>query len=88
MKNEREARQESKHRNNSVDKNMAMWAEMKKGTEKGVLCAVRAKMDMGSDNGAMRDPTIYRCLIVLQVHGSTYVYYSSVDLGNHLLVDE
>ena len=35
MKAERETRTESKHRNNSVDKNMKMWEEMKKGSEQG-----------------------------------------------------
>lgn len=38
-----------------------MWEEMKKGTEKGQKCCVRAKIDMQSANGCMRDPTIYRC---------------------------
>ena len=35
MKAERETRTESKHRNNSVEKNMKMWEEMKKGSEQG-----------------------------------------------------
>merc|ERR1719411_2468680 len=61
MKAEREARTESKNRNNSVDKNLKLWDEMKKGTDLGQKCAVRAKMNMNSDNGCMRDPTIYRC---------------------------
>ena len=38
-----------------------MWEEMKKASDIGVKCAVRAKIDMGSDNGCMRDPTIFRC---------------------------
>lgn len=61
MKAERETRTESKNRNNSVDVNMKLWDEMKGGTEKGQKCAVRAKMNMNSDNGCMRDPAIYRC---------------------------
>jgi len=60
MKEEREARQPSKNRENSKEKNMAMWSEMLKGTEAGQKCCVRAKIDMSSDNGCMRDPTIYR----------------------------
>ena len=47
----------------AVDKNMSMWNEMKAGTDLGKKCAVRAKMDMKSDNGCMRDPTIYRCKV-------------------------
>ena len=60
MKAERETRTESKNRNNSVDQNMKMWNEMKNGTEAGQKCAVRAKMNMLSDNGCLRDPAIYR----------------------------
>ena len=61
MKAERETRTDSKNRNNAVDKNLKMWNEMKQGTESGQKCAVRAKINMQSDNGCMRDPTIYRC---------------------------
>ncbi|XP_069699060.1 bifunctional glutamate/proline--tRNA ligase [Periplaneta americana] len=61
MKQEREQRIESKNRSNSVEKNFKMWEEMKKGSEFGQKCCVRAKIDMGSANGCMRDPTIYRC---------------------------
>ena len=61
MKVEREARQESKSRKNSVEQNIKLWGEMKSGSAKGTECAVRAKMNMKSDNGCMRDPTIYRC---------------------------
>jgi len=45
----------------AVEKNISMWEEMKKGTEYGQKCCVRAKIDMASANGCMRDPTIYRC---------------------------
>jgi bifunctional glutamyl/prolyl-tRNA synthetase len=61
MKAEREAKKESKNRNNSVAKNLELWEEMKKASEVGTTCAVRAKIDMNSMNGCMRDPTIYRC---------------------------
>ncbi|KAJ0173785.1 hypothetical protein K1T71_010934 [Dendrolimus kikuchii] len=61
MKTEREQKIESKNRNNSVEKNLQLWEEMKKGSDIGVQCCVRAKIDMQSMNGCMRDPTIYRC---------------------------
>uniref|UniRef100_H3AUQ1 Bifunctional glutamate/proline--tRNA ligase n=1 Tax=Latimeria chalumnae TaxID=7897 RepID=H3AUQ1_LATCH len=61
MKQEREQRIESKNRNNSIQKNMQMWEEMKKGTEFGQTCCLRAKIDMNSNNGCLRDPTLYRC---------------------------
>ena len=38
-----------------------MWNEMKKGSVAGFKTVVRAKIDMQSDNGCMRDPAIYRC---------------------------
>uniref|UniRef100_A0A669ELB3 Bifunctional glutamate/proline--tRNA ligase n=1 Tax=Oreochromis niloticus TaxID=8128 RepID=A0A669ELB3_ORENI len=61
MKQEREQRVESSCRNNSVEQNMKMWSEMKAGTEYGQTCCMRAKIDMNSNNGCMRDPTLYRC---------------------------
>jgi hypothetical protein len=51
----------SVHRDNSVEKNLAMWAEMLKGTDQGKLCCVRGKLDMQAPNKAMRDPVYYRC---------------------------
>ena len=41
MKAEREARTESKNRNNSVDKNLKLWDEMKKGTDLGKFFVFR-----------------------------------------------
>ncbi|CAK3940971.1 glutamate--tRNA ligase, cytoplasmic [Lecanosticta acicola] len=61
MQEERRERIESKHRNDSVEDNLAHFEEMKKGTEEGKRWFIRAKIDMSSNNGAMRDPAIYRC---------------------------
>lgn len=61
MKIEREQRIESANRTNTVDKNFTMWKEMLAGSAAGQKCCVRAKIDMQSPNGCMRDPTIYRC---------------------------
>nr|CAB3243111.1 bifunctional glutamate/proline--tRNA ligase [Phallusia mammillata] len=60
MRAERESRTESKHRNNSVDKNLKMWSEMKNETKYGKSCCIRAKIDAKSDNGCLRDPVMYR----------------------------
>lgn len=60
----------------AVKKNLELWEEMKKGTEKGQKCCVRAKIDMQSANGCLRDPTIYRCKN--EVHprtGDKYKYF-------------
>lgn len=82
MKKEREARQESKHRNNSVKKNLQMWEEMVKGTDYGLMCCVRAKIDMNSNNGCMRDPTIYRCKIAAHPRqGNRYKVYPTYDFA-------
>jgi len=61
MKAERDAMTKSKNWNNSVERNLELWAEMKAGSEVGTKCAVRAKINMESLNGCLRDPTIYRC---------------------------
>ena len=82
MKKEREARQESKNRNNSVQTNLSMWEEMKKGSEKGQKCCVRAKIDMSSDNGCLRDPTMYRCKNEAHVTtGTKYKVYPTYDFA-------
>lgn len=62
-----------------------MWEEMKKGTEYGQTCCLRAKIDMSSNNGCMRDPTLYRCKN--QPHprtGSTYKYVIFFLFSGHL----
>ncbi|XP_060881992.1 bifunctional glutamate/proline--tRNA ligase-like isoform X2 [Metopolophium dirhodum] len=58
---EREQRIDSINRNNSIEKNLELWKQMVLGTEIGLKCCVRAKIDMQSANGCLRDPTIYRC---------------------------
>ena len=61
LQEERRERKESEHRNDSVDDNIAHFEEMKKGSQEGTKWYIRAKIDMSSNNGAMRDPVIYRC---------------------------
>ncbi|CAH0728210.1 unnamed protein product, partial [Brenthis ino] len=73
MKAEREQKEESKNRNNSVQKNLQLWEEMKKGSEIGIQNCVRAKIDMQSPNGCLRDPTIYRCMP--EPHPRTFTAY-------------
>ncbi|KAL7405656.1 hypothetical protein ABVT39_005011 [Epinephelus coioides] len=82
MKQEREQRTESKCRNNTVEQNMKMWSEMKAGTELGQSCCMRAKIDMNSNNGCMRDPTLYRCKTMPHPRtGSTYNVYPTYDFA-------
>ncbi|XP_015252640.1 PREDICTED: bifunctional glutamate/proline--tRNA ligase isoform X3 [Cyprinodon variegatus] len=82
MKQEREQRIESRCRNNTVEQNMKMWAEMKAGTEYGQTCCMRAKMDMSSNNGCMRDPTLYRCKNAPHPRtGAAYKVYPTYDFA-------
>ena len=75
-------RTDSKNRANSVELNLKLWVEMVNGSESGQKCAVRAKMNMLSDNGCMRDPAIYRCKP--ETHPSTgnkYKVYPTYDFA-------
>ncbi|KAF6776470.1 hypothetical protein AHF37_03743 [Paragonimus kellicotti] len=82
MKAQRESRTPSVCRDNSVEKNLAWWEEMKKATEFGLQCCVRAKIDMNSNNGALRDPTIYRCKRESHVRtGNKYNVYPLYDFA-------
>ncbi|KAJ7378547.1 Bifunctional glutamate/proline--tRNA ligase [Desmophyllum pertusum] len=82
MKEEREQRIKSANRDNSVEKNFQIWEEMKKGTEHGQKFALRAKLDYQSENGCLRDPTIYRCKPEEHVRtGSKYKVYPTYDFA-------
>ncbi|XP_034427506.1 bifunctional glutamate/proline--tRNA ligase isoform X8 [Hippoglossus hippoglossus] len=82
MKLEREQRTESDCRNNTVEQNMKMWSEMKAGTKSGQTCCMRAKIDMKSNNGCLRDPTLYRCKTASHPRtGNTYNVYPTYDFA-------
>lgn len=61
MRDERKARTPSKRRDASIADSLSHFADMKAGTEEGTRWMIRAKINMDDDNGAMRDPVIYRC---------------------------
>ncbi|GAB6021105.1 hypothetical protein CHUAL_003738 [Chamberlinius hualienensis] len=82
MKQEREQKKESKNRNNDVSTNLNKWNEMISGSPKGLRWCVRAKVDMQSVNGCMRDPTIYRCKLELHLRtGDKYKVYPTYDFA-------
>ncbi|CAF0722052.1 unnamed protein product [Rotaria sp. Silwood1] len=82
MKQQREQRKESVNRNNSVEKNLKLWSDMLVGNEQGLKCCVRLKIDMNSNNGCMRDPTIYRCKPEEHVRtGNKYKVYPTYDFA-------
>jgi glutaminyl-tRNA synthetase len=54
--------QPSPYRNRSVDENLRLFEEMKKGMYPDGSKVLRAKIDMASPNMHMRDPVLYRIL--------------------------
>ena len=55
---------------------------MGKGSAAGQKCVVRAKIDMLSDNGCLRDPTMYRCKNESHVRtGDKYKAYPTYDFA-------
>ena len=52
---------ESARRAASVEENLALWREMREGTERGKACCLRGKLDMQAANKTLRDPVYYRC---------------------------
>ena len=83
MREERMSKTDSACRTQSVEENMKLWEEMKKGSELGVECCVRIKIDMQSDNGCMRDPVCFRCNIETPHHrtGDKYKVYPTYDFA-------
>lgn len=82
LRDEREKRIESAHRNAPPEVSLKHFEEMKSGSEEGTKWYIRAKIDMASNNGAMRDPVIYRCNP--QPHhrtGSTWKIYPTYDFA-------
>ncbi|KAI0968607.1 tRNA synthetases class I, catalytic domain-containing protein [Xylaria arbuscula] len=61
MRDERGRGIESKRRNRTVEENLAIFDQMKNGTEEGLKNCIRAKISVDNPNKAMRDPVIYRC---------------------------
>eukprot|EP01113_Clastostelium_recurvatum_P014066 TRINITY_DN1760_c0_g1_i2.p1 TRINITY_DN1760_c0_g1~~TRINITY_DN1760_c0_g1_i2.p1 ORF type:complete len:755 (-),score=237.44 TRINITY_DN1760_c0_g1_i2:41-2305(-) len=82
MREERDKGIESKYRSQSVDENLRLFEEMKKGSDEGQLCVVRAKMDMQALNKVLRDPAMFRCVSVPHHRtGSTYKAYPLYDFA-------
>jgi len=75
---QRKNRQPSPNRDQSIEKNLALFDEMLKGSDVGVKCVVRAKMDPTSDVGCLRDPNMFRC--VTDAHYRTGKKYNAYPL--------
>ncbi|KAJ8752308.1 hypothetical protein K2173_003944 [Erythroxylum novogranatense] len=82
MQKERMDGIESKCRNNSVDDNLLLWKEMISGSERGLQCCLRGKLDMQDPNKSLRDPVYYRCNPVPHHRiGSKYKIYPTYDFA-------
>ena len=53
-------RVESVRRGTSVEENLVMFEKLLKGEPEARVYCLRAKIDMNSVNGTMRDPVMYR----------------------------
>ncbi|XP_052194465.1 glutamate--tRNA ligase, cytoplasmic [Diospyros lotus] len=82
MQKERMDGIESKCRNNGPEENMKLWKEMIAGTERGLQCCVRGKLDMQDPNKSLRDPVYYRCNPIPHHRiGSKYKVYPTYDFA-------
>nr|XP_043609461.1 glutamate--tRNA ligase, cytoplasmic [Erigeron canadensis] len=82
MKKERMDGIESKCRNNCVDENIKLWKEMIAGSERGLQCCLRGKLDMQDPNKSLRDPVYYRCNPIPHHRiGSKYKIYPTYDFA-------
>ncbi|GER40098.1 glutamine--tRNA ligase [Striga asiatica] len=80
MQHERMEGIESKCRNHSVEENLKLWREMICGSERGLMCCLRGKLDMKDPNKSLRDPVYYRCNLTSHHRiGSKYKVYPTYD---------
>ena len=81
MKVEREDRQASKHRNTQTPAEaLEKFELMCSGDAAGAAWCLRAKIDMTSNNGTLRDPVLYRQNLTPHHRtGSTYKAYPTYD---------
>lgn len=83
MRDERGKGIASKRRDRTVEENLAIFEQMKQGTEEGKKNCIRAKISVDNPNKAMRDPVIYRCNTTDAHHrtGRKWNMYPTYDLA-------
>ncbi|XP_058197788.1 glutamate--tRNA ligase, cytoplasmic-like [Rhododendron vialii] len=82
MQKERMDGTESSQGNNSTEGNMKLWKEMSAGSERGLQCCLRGKLDMQDPNKSLRDPVYYRCNPIPHHRvGSSYKIYPTYDFA-------
>ena len=71
---------DSPYRNRSVEENLALFEQMRRGDLPDGACVLRAKIDMASGNMNMRDPVLYRILHASHHRtGDTWCIYPMYD---------
>ena len=82
MRDERMERKHSYRRDTDVKDNMGLFEKMCAGDKKAGAFCLRAKMDMSSDNGTLRDPVLYRANAMPHHRtGTKYKAYPTYDLA-------
>ncbi|KAJ4836647.1 hypothetical protein Tsubulata_036534, partial [Turnera subulata] len=82
MRKERMDGIESKCRNNTIEENLKLWKEMIAGSERGLKCCLRGKLDMQDPNKSLRDPVYYRSNPVPHHRiGAKYKIYPTYDFA-------
>ncbi|KAL2197716.1 tRNA synthetases class I, catalytic domain-containing protein [Corynascus similis CBS 632.67] len=83
MRDERFKGIASKRRDRSVEENLRIFEEMKKGSEEGLRHCMRAKLSVDNPNKALRDPVIYRCNVETPHHrtGTKWKMYPMYDFA-------
>ena len=82
MRKERMERKESKMRNTSPEENMRLFEALCRGEPEVQDYCLRAKIDMKSDNGTMRDPVLVRYFPLTHMRtGDKYKAYPCYDLA-------
>jgi glutamyl-tRNA synthetase len=82
MQKERMDGIESKCRNNGVDESLKLWKEMIAGSERGLQCCLRGKLNMQDPNKSLRDPVYYRCNPIPHHRiGAKYKIYPTYDFA-------
>lgn len=80
MREQRAKGVEGACRNQTIEENLGLWDEMRRGTPLGQKCVVRAKIAMNHRNTSMRDPAMYRCNLTPHHRtGSKFKVYPTYD---------